>query len=67
MKAIDWTPIQKKYPGMWVAVLDDQETVVGSGKTVNEALERAHRSGHKDPIIMKLPTEVMPYIGGLWS
>ncbi len=60
---IDWTDIYKQYKGLWVAMLDDEQTVVGSGETLNQALERAKRNGHDNPIVMRVPTEVMPYIG----
>jgi len=29
----DWTKIQKKYKGLWVAFAKDEKTVMGSGKT----------------------------------
>ena len=61
---IDWTNICKKYKGMWVALLDDQQTVVGSGNSIAKALKGARKKGHTDPIIMRVPTKVLPYIGG---
>jgi len=62
--AIDWTNICKKYKGMWVALLDDQQTVVGSGHSIKKALEQALKKGHNDPIVMRVPTKILPYIGG---
>jgi hypothetical protein len=32
--AMDWTPLCEKYKGLWVALNDDEQTVVGSGKTL---------------------------------
>ncbi len=61
---IDWTNIYKKYKGMWVALLDDQRTVVGSGNSIGKALEQALRKGHDDPIVMRVPTKILPYIDG---
>ena len=62
--AIDWTKIYEKYKGLWVAILDDEITVVGSGETLKKALQEAQKNGHKQPIMMRVPTEIMPYIGG---
>lgn len=62
--AIDWTNILKKYKGLWVALLDDQKTVVGSGMSLVKALEQARKKGYENPIMMKVPTKVLPYIGG---
>lgn len=61
--AINWIKTYKKYRGLWVALLDDQKTVVGSGKTIKTALEQATRKGHKNPIMMRVPTIVIPYVG----
>ncbi|MDO8619808.1 MAG: DUF5678 domain-containing protein [bacterium] len=63
-KAIDWTNICKKYKGLWVALLDDEQTVVGSGKTLKGAIEKAQKSGYPDPIMMRVPARILPYIGG---
>ncbi len=63
-KAIDWTNICKKYKGLWVALLDDEQTVVGSGQTLKEAIGKAQKSGYADPIMMRVPTRILPYIGG---
>ncbi len=49
---------------MWVALLDDQQTVVGSGHSIKKALEQALKKGHNDPIVMRVPTKILPYIGG---
>lgn len=60
--AIDWTPIIKKYSGLWVGILNDK-TVVASGRTVQEVLVRAKKQGHKRPTLFRVPTKVLPYIG----
>ena len=61
--AIDWTKIYKKYKGLWVALLDDEKTVVGSGRSLEGALEEANKKGYKQPIVMRVPTEILPYVG----
>lgn len=60
--AIDWTKIYKKYKGLWVALKDDLKTVIASGKTVKEVMEKAKRKGYKEPILFRVPTEIIPYI-----
>lgn len=64
MQAIDWSKIYKKYKGLWVALLDDQQTVVGSGDSIERALAEARKKGYDDPIVMRMPSKILPYIGG---
>jgi predicted RNase H-like HicB family nuclease len=45
--AKDWTKIYTKYKGLWVALAADEETVISSGKTAKEALEKAQRKTGK--------------------
>jgi hypothetical protein len=66
MSAIDWSEIYNKYKGMWVALKDDEVTVVGNGKTLREALNSARKKGVHDPIMHRVPTEVIPYVGSGW-
>src|SRR3989344_4080637 len=62
--AKDWTEIQKKYKGQWVALADDEEKVLGTGKTAREALEQAQKKGYEYPILTRMPEEIVTYIGG---
>ena len=41
----------------------DQVTVVASGKTVKDVLVKARDKGMDDPILFKVPTEIIPQIG----
>ena len=52
--AIDWTTIFEIYQGLWVALNEDEQTVVGSGKTLQEALEGVC-SGYVDMPCMAYP------------
>jgi hypothetical protein len=63
MAAIDWTKIYKKYRGLWVALKKDNKTVIASGQTLKEAIEKAKKKGYKEPILFRVPTEIIPYIG----
>jgi len=61
--AINWTNIYKRYKGLWVALLDDEKTVVGSGKTAEQALGESQKKGHAEPILMRMPKSLTAYIG----
>ena len=38
--AIDWTKNYKRYKGLWVALRDDEKIVVGSGRSIQKALQK---------------------------
>jgi Family of unknown function (DUF5678) len=44
-------------PGTWVAISDDQERVVGTGATIEEAIEAAKRNGEKKPSVIGVPVD----------
>lgn len=58
MTTIDWTKIYKKYKGLWVALMDDERTVISSGKTLKETAHKAEAKGFTKPIFMKVPQKV---------
>ena len=62
MKAIDMTPIIKKYQGFFVALSYDRKKVLGKGCTPEEALKEANEKGYKDPILTKIPNENRSYL-----
>lgn len=61
--SIDWTTLYETYKGLWIALLKDEQTVVGSGATAHEALEEAKKSGHEHPILTRMPEQLATYIG----
>ena len=63
MVAKDWTKLYKKYKGLWVIMKDDEMTVVGSGKTVKEALLKAKNNGYKNPILNHIPQRLVTFVG----
>ena len=63
MSAIDWTHIYKEYAGLWVALKDDEVTVVGSGKTAKDALDQARQNNYPDASLMRVPKHVVPFVG----
>lgn len=65
MEFINWTSIFEKYPGKWVALKKDEKTVVSAAKNAKVAFEKARKAGVKVPILLKVPTESLPYVGQL--
>ncbi len=61
--AIDWTKIYQKYKGLWVALKEDEKTVITTGKTAREAWEKARRKGFQKPILTRMPKKLVPYVG----
>ena len=64
--AIDWTKIYKEYKGLWVALKDDEKTVIASGKTAREAWDKAQKRGYKKPILSHMPDKLVSYVGFGW-
>jgi len=60
---IDWTHLYEKYAGLWVVLDDDEETVVGSGNTPEEALDQAKLRGFRHAALTFVPTEVITFAG----
>jgi len=63
MPAIDWTKNFEKYKGLWVAMKEDQKTVVAASETLRETREQAKENGYDDPIFFHVPSEIIPQIG----
>lgn len=62
--AIDWTHLTQQYRGLWVGLKkEDETTVVASGKTVHEVMERAKQNGYPHPMLFRVPTKVIPFVG----
>lgn len=63
MKAIDWTDLFKRYKGLWVALKDDEITVIAAGKSLEKVYKMAIKKGFPNPIFWKVPSSLMPMIG----
>jgi len=62
--AIDWTKIYQKYKGLWVALDKDEKTIIAFDRVAKEAFRKAQKKGIKIPILFKVPTEIVSYVGG---
>jgi len=45
------------YKGKWVTLTQDEKKVLGSGKTIDEALKAAEKKGELMPVLVKVPDE----------
>ncbi|OHA20618.1 MAG: hypothetical protein A2836_01240 [Candidatus Taylorbacteria bacterium RIFCSPHIGHO2_01_FULL_45_63] len=63
--ARDWTKLYKKYKGLWVALAEDEETVLGVGSTVKEALAIAKTKTDKTPFLTRVPRTLEAYVGAI--
>lgn len=48
---------------MWVALADDEETVLGFGKKLVDAQAKAIKKGEQNPILMRVPDTLSAYVG----
>ena len=56
MKGIDMTAVFKDAPrGQWLALSWKLDKIVGTGKTVEEAIEAARKNGEAHPILTAAP------------
>ncbi len=65
MKAINWNSIYKKYKGLWVALAQDEKTVLAAAKTAKAAFNKAQKSGYQKPILTKMPQKLVNYVGSV--
>lgn len=60
---IDLTKIFKKHKGLWVALNDEWDTVLGADKDIKKAHKQALQKGNKNPIMYKVPRRNIAYFG----
>lgn len=61
--SINWTNIYKKYKGLWVALKEDEKTVIASGTTAKIAWNKAQKKGFEKPILARMPSKLVSYVG----
>lgn len=61
--AKDWSKLYKRYKGLWVALAEDDSTVLGVGKTVQEAVMAARKKTDKTPFLTRMPETLSAYVG----
>jgi hypothetical protein len=55
LKTLDRNLLAAIPAGMWVAISQDQDRVVGKGLTIDEALKEAKQNGEERPFIIRVP------------
>ena len=63
-QVLDWSHLYPNYANQWVAFAKDRETVVGNGRSLRAAVKKAERRGVRDPMLFKVPAQMLPYVGG---
>lgn len=63
MTSKNWTTLFESYKGQWVALKDDEVTVIAHDKVAAKVLEKAANNGFEKPILFRIPTKTMTYIG----
>lgn len=61
--AIDWTKIYKKYKGKWIALREDEKTVITWGQTVKEVMDKSKKKGFNLPILTRIPETISLIVG----
>jgi hypothetical protein len=61
--ALDWTHLYKHYKGQWVALADDETTVIAAGSTAREAREKSVLKGSSDPFLFRVPDTLDAFVG----
>lgn len=59
----DWSHIYEKYKGLWVGFADDEETVLAAGKTIKSVIETSTSKGNPNPILFRVPDEIVDFVG----
>jgi len=63
MKILDLSPVLANAPrNCWLALNEEQTTIVGRGETINEAVKEAQKNGVADPIILWSPKTLIPAV-----
>ena len=55
MIPINLSHILEPFKGKWVTLTRDEKTVLGSGNTMDEALNEATIKGESNPFLIKVP------------
>jgi hypothetical protein len=61
--AKDWRALYRDYKGQWVALQQDEQTVIASAPTLHEARSKAIEQGFDQPIMAKMPKDLRVFAG----
>ena len=58
MQVKRFSPEADQYKGEWIALTpDDEERIVGHGKTPQDAIDQAARAGYRVPVLLFIPVQ----------
>jgi DNA-binding NarL/FixJ family response regulator len=60
LMTLNMTQIPARFYGLWIAVADDEATVLAHGKTAEEALTKARKKGHDTLIVTHVRKPEVP-------
>lgn len=63
MKNLDFTKIFEKYKGLWIALNQSLDNVLGANKNPKKAYDEALKKGEKNPVMFKVPAKNSVYFG----
>jgi hypothetical protein len=63
MPARDWRKLYQQYKGQWVALKDDEQTVLASGHSLKEVAEKAKALGYARPLLTRMPDDLSYFVG----
>jgi hypothetical protein len=59
----DWSLLFAKYRGQWVALADDEMTVLAAAPTAKGALAASAAKGAPEPILYRVPDTLDTFVG----
>ena len=62
-RAKDWSQLFANYRGQWVALADDEVTVLAAPATAKEALAASAAKGSPEPILYRVPDSLDTFVG----
>jgi Family of unknown function (DUF5678) len=58
----DWAPLFAKYRGQWVALAEDEVTVLAAAPTAKDALAASASKGAPSPILYRVPDTLDTFV-----
>ena len=63
MPARDWRKLYQQHKGQWIALKDDEQTVVATGRTLKEMAKKAKALGYPRPLLTRMPDDLRTFVG----
>lgn len=60
---MNWVNLYKKHAGKWVALKEDEKTVIASAATARAAYKKAKDSGLPHAFITRVPKTLTSFVG----